>query len=344
MSATRQLLLSALVGAVAVFYGIVVAFKLLQLYFTEGKQVFRKSDYSLRPQTLDDVKLGEHGFVRANGMRFHFVSKGSGPLLLLLHGFPENWYSWRHQLVFFSEHYQTVAVDLRGYGESERPPKTRDYEWPVLVEDIAQIVKGLGHEKATVISHDWGGMISWLFVLKYPHMVDKLIIANCPHPKAIHPLSSIAQLRKSWYIFLFQLPWLPEFYLSMHDFRALDHMFTGKVMGVKQTALSDEELFVYRYYFAQPGGFSGPINYFRNVFSIEGNPALADESVKANCPILLLWGEKDGAIELSAAKQSLKMIAAGKGQLKIIPGASHWVQQDAIEEFNTNALRFLLED
>eukprot|EP00127_Corallochytrium_limacisporum_P001166 Clim_evm1s44 gene=Clim_evmTU1s44 len=318
-----------------------------QLYIRDGTQLFTKSDYSVRPKVLDDPQYGEHGFVKANGIRFHFVSKGSGPLLLLLHGFPECWFSWRHQLVALSRHFQVVAVDLRGYGETQKPGSVSDYAWDVIAEDVKQIIKGLGHESASLMGHDWGALICWKFAIEYPHLVDKMIISDVPHPKAVQMLSNFQQLRKSWYVFLFQLPWLPEFYMSAYDYKASDTMFHGKHVGIvrEESRMNPEELYVYRYYLAQPFAVFGALGYYRNVFTIEGNPAfMPDETVIIKVPTLVLWGEKDGAFEISAAKDSLQYVKPGFGQLKIIPNASHWLQQDAPREFNDASLDFLLSD
>ncbi|DBA68007.1 TPA: hypothetical protein ACH3X2_014039 [Trebouxia sp. C0005] len=164
----------------------------------------------------------QHRYIEANGIRFHTVTAGRGSgkkLMLLVHGFPELWYSWRWQLEAFKEDYEVVAFDLRGYGQTEKPKGKDNYRIDRLADDIASLVKALGHESCTLVAHDWGGVISWLTVHAYGSLIDKLVVICAPHPKCAYDLD---QYKRSWYILAFQAPLLPELMLTANDCEALD--------------------------------------------------------------------------------------------------------------------------
>ncbi|MDJ0789755.1 MAG: alpha/beta fold hydrolase, partial [Myxococcota bacterium] len=153
----------------------------------------------------------QEDYIITNGINLHYVTQGEGSLMLMLHGFPEFWYSWRHQIPEFARDYKVVALDLRGYNESDKPKEPEAYKMEELLKDVEGVIRGLGYESCILVGHDWGGAIAWSFAYAYPDLVDKLIVMNLPHPaKFMEGLKTPQQLVKSWYIFLFQLPWLPE--------------------------------------------------------------------------------------------------------------------------------------
>ncbi|EGW07957.1 Epoxide hydrolase 4 [Cricetulus griseus] len=162
---------------------------LLKLLWSIGKapaQTFRRAARANPPACLNDPSLGTHCYVRIkdSGLRFHYVAAGERgrPLMLLLHGFPEFWYSWRHQLREFKSEYRVVALDLRGYGESDAPTHQESYKLDCLIADIKDVLDTLGYSKCVLIGHDWGGMIAWLISICYPEMIMKLVVINFPHP------------------------------------------------------------------------------------------------------------------------------------------------------------------
>ncbi|CAH2275307.1 epoxide hydrolase 4 [Pelobates cultripes] len=298
------------------------------------------------PHCLMSSTHGQHGYIRIkhSGIRFHYVASGDkgSPLMLLLHGFPENWYSWRYQLDEFSNGYRTVAVDLRGFGSSDAPPDLRDYKIETLLQDVQDLILGLGYTSCVLVGHDWGGTLAWTFSVRYSHMVTRLIVMNAPHPSAFHDyvLLHPSQLFLSRYVFLFQLPILPEILLSMCDFEHIRRPLTDPTLGIqnKERKLNKEETDAFLYYISQKGALTPPLNYYRNIFGFF--PVKAQDVL---VPTLLLWGENDAFLEADMVPEMKQYIHA-PFQTAIISNASHWVQQDQPQEVNGIMRQFLNSD
>uniref|UniRef100_A0A663MEU3 Epoxide hydrolase 4 n=2 Tax=Athene TaxID=126785 RepID=A0A663MEU3_ATHCN len=263
-------------------------------------------------------------------------------LMLLLHGFPEFWYSWRHQLREFKSEYRVVALDLRGYGETDAPSHKEYYKLDCLITDIKDILESLGYNKCVLIGHDWGGMIAWLVAICYPEMVTKLIVVNFPHPSVFteYILRHPSQLIKSGYYFFFQMPWFPEFMFTVNDFKVLKSLFTSQATGIgrKGCRLTAEDIEAYLYVFSQPGALTGPINHYRNIFS-----CLPLQHHEVIMPTLLLWGERDAFMEVEMAEIT-RIYVKNHFRLTILSEASHWLQQDQPDIVNKLIWTFLKEE
>jgi epoxide hydrolase 4 len=278
----------------------------------------------------------QHRDIITNGLRMHYVTQGSGPLVLLLHGFPEFWYSWRRQITFLAEHgYTVVAPDLRGYNDTDKPRK--GYDIATLLRDIEGLIEGLGQEKAIIVGHDWGGVLAWAFAIRYPDMTERLIVMNAPHPQAMYrELRTLEQLRKSWYIFFFQLPWLPEYVLSRNRANAIGSMLRGSAL--QKTAFERDVTAKYQQAMSKPGSMTAALNYYRQLFRRPPAPATPENS-HVSAPTLLIWGEQDIALGLS-------LTAGLEGwvpnlTIKRLPDSGHWVQQEQPEQVNQLMLEFL---
>ena len=265
----------------------------------------------------------QHDYLEVNGIRLHCVSEGEGPLMLFLHGFPECWYSWRHQLSEFGKDYRAVAIDLRGYNESDKPKEKSAYALSVLVEDVAGVIRALGYERCVLVGHDWGGAIAWSFAYAHPDMLKRLIVLNLPHPaKFAEGLRTPQQLLRSWYIALFQLPELPEFLLRANNYAAIRTVFQSQ--AVNSDAFTEADLDTLVAAAAKPGALTAMLNYYRNIFQSEGFLNRQWEVLKV--PTLLVWGENDKALgkELTYGTDAY----VEKFELRYIPDCSHWVQQE----------------
>ena len=280
----------------------------------------------------------KHGFIKTNGVNLHYVSQGEGKLMLMLHGFPEFWYSWRHQIAEFARDYYVVAIDMRGYNDSDKPDRLSAYKMSELTADVKGVIEGLGYEDCILVAHDWGGAIAWNFAYKHPDLVEKLIVMNLPHPaKFMAGLKTWDQLQKSWYIFFFQIPFLPELMFQANDYQAIASAFTD--MAIDKSAFSPEDIAAYREAVAKPGALTAMINYYRANFDLTDNDNLTRNYGILDLPTLMIWGEEDTALgkELTyGTDEYVKDL-----QLKYIPNCSHWVQQEQPKLVNQYMQEFL---
>lgn len=278
----------------------------------------------------------QHREIMTNGIRMHYVTQGKGPLVVLLHGFPEFWYSWRHQIPFLAEHgYTVVAPDLRGYNDTDKP--RTGYDVPTLLRDIEGLVKGLGEEQATIVGHDWGGALAWSFAMDYPQLTRNLIVLNAPHPQALfRELRTFKQLRKSWYIFVFQLPWLPEIMLSRNNANSVGRMLNGS--AVQKAAFPREVTAKYRAAMSKPGAMTAALNYYRQLFRRLPARSTTQEA-HITAPTLLIWGEQDIALDIALTHGLEQWV--DQLQIQYLPDSGHWVQQEQPEQVNQLMLAFL---
>ncbi|MBI3799352.1 MAG: alpha/beta hydrolase [Deltaproteobacteria bacterium] len=283
----------------------------------------------------------QHGSAYVNGVRLHYVTQGTGKLVILLHGFPEFWYSWRHQIPALAEHFQVVAPDMRGYNESDKPAGVANYRLDLLTADVMGLIRAFGEERALIIGHDWGGGVAWTFAADYPQATERLIVLNCPHPDALQKQlrSNFRQLRRSWYMFFFQIPWLPEALFRLNRRRFVEQAFRG--MAIRKEAFPDEDLQRYVEASAKPGALTAAINYYRAMFRDflrRGERKFA----KIACPTLLIWGEEDVALGKELT-YNMEPYFTDRFEIKYIPRCSHWVQQEQPELVNQYMLEFLAD-
>ncbi|XP_074060387.1 epoxide hydrolase 3 [Macrotis lagotis] len=276
------------------------------------------------PACLLDPAYGQHGFLclKTSGLRLHYVSKGSGPLMLLLHGFPQIWFSWRHQLIEFHQNFHVVALDLRGYGNSDSPTDLNSYTIDALTTDIKDAIEALGYSKCVLVAHDWGGILAWNFATYYPSMVERMVVVSAA-PMFVYQeyaLRHPSQLFHSSYMFLFQLRWLPEKLLSISDFQILKNTMIDRKTGI--LGLTNEELEAFLYSFTQNQGLLGPLNYYRNLFR-----HFPLEPQELTTPTLLLWGEKDPYLEPGLVENINRYFVPGRLVSFILPDAGHWIPQ-----------------
>jgi pimeloyl-ACP methyl ester carboxylesterase len=281
-----------------------------------------RNDNLMRTTTID-----------ANGFHFAVDEAGDGDhLALCLHGFPESRFSWRYQLpVLAAMGYRVWAPDLRGYGETEPKPRAvADYCVDRLMEDVAALIDASGAKKVTLIGHDWGAGLAWTFATNKVRPLERLVIMNVPHPGVMraHLGRSWAQLKKSWYMFFFQIPGLPEWLTTAKDARAVRQAFHG--MAVDKTHFGPEVLDRYARDAQRPGAMTGMINWYRAAMRVPGK--MAGPWPVIETPTLIVWGEEDAALGIELLDGTDAYVP--DLTIKRLPGVSHWVQQEAPEKVN----------
>jgi len=278
-----------------------------------------------------------HCYVDVNGIRLHCVESGKGPLVILLHGFPEFWWSWRHQIpVLAKSGFHVVAPDMRGYNLSDKPKGVKNYFVNKLASDVAALIRALGIGRFAVVGHDWGAGVAWAFAMAYPKMLEKLIILNGPHPaKMMEGLRNRRQLRKSWYMFFFQLPFLPELRIRRRNFEMIRRTFR---VDLTREKLSDADLGRYVEAISRKGALESAINYYRAAFRAKLFGKLRNWP-KIERPVMVIWSERDRYLGKELAEPGLELVSDLR--LEWVPNSSHWVQVDAAGRVNELMLDFL---
>lgn len=252
-------------------------------------------------------------------------------LALCLHGFPELHFSWRHQMPVLADMgYRVWAPNLRGYGGSSRPDGTSAYRLRTLAQDVAALIDASGAKQVTLIAHDWGAIIAWYFAIMEIRPLARLVIMNVPHPSCgRRELRNWRQLRKSWYIFFFQLPKLPEMLMGRGHSASIARLFSTTT--VNPYLFDDAVRETYRAAAARPGALTAMFNYYRALIR---RPDAGDVAAgKVNVPTLVVWGEQDVAIDIHCLDGTDNYV--DDLTVRRLPDASHWVQQDAPDQVNT---------
>lgn len=291
-----------------------------------------------------------HREISANGIRLHVAECGDGPLVVLLHGFPEFWWSWRHQLTALADHgYRAVAVDLRGYGDSDKPP--RGYDLWTLAGDVAGLIRALGEPRAHVVGHDWGGLVGWTLTALHPRLVRSLAVLAAPHPLAVR--SSVVrdprgQGRASSYALGFQLPRWPERSLRADDGARVERIMrawagSGWVDSDDFTAAVEQN----RRAIGVSGVVHSAMEYYRWAFRsqvrIEGRRFAAAVARPAAVPVLQIHGADDPCLLVRTAEASRRWAGPGH-RLEVLPGIGHFPHQEDPLVVNEMLAAFLKSD
>ena len=261
--------------------------------------------------------------IQTNGITLNVACDGpaSGPLVILLHGFPEFWYGWRAQIpTLAAAGFRVLAPDLRGYNLSDKPRGLSAYRADVVADDVVGLIDSSGRERATIVGHDWGGAIAWTIAMRSPERVSQLIVLNCGHPAAM--MKRIAtdprQLLRSWYIFALQLPALPEGVLRAKNFRTLVRGLRG---SSRPGTFSDADMARYREAWSHPGALTAMIAYYRA--ALRRRPPAS--SSRVTVPTHIVWGTGDRFLRRELANDSLRYCDRGRATYL---DASHWVQHE----------------
>jgi pimeloyl-ACP methyl ester carboxylesterase len=271
-----------------------------------------------------------------NGIALHVVLAGpaSGKPLIFLHGFPEFWFAWRLQIDHFvSSGYRVIIPDQRGYNLSEKPAGIANYSIDLLARDVVGILDTVADSSAFVVGHDWGAAVTWYLAARYPERVRRAAMLSVPHPRIFikNLIINPAQLRKSWYLLFFQVPWLPEYTLRRRDWALL-------VRALRNTSppgiFSDPDLEQYKKSWAKKGALTAMLNWYRAALLRRSQFALDPEASRVKVPALLILGKNDQFVGQAMARESLQY--CDDGHLEMFETATHWVQHE--EPVQVNAL------
>jgi pimeloyl-ACP methyl ester carboxylesterase len=291
-----------------------------------------------------------HGYAQVGDVRLHYAECGAGErLVVLLHGFPECWYSWRHQLPALGAHFRVVAADMRGYNLSTKPGRVGDYVIERLMDDVTGLIRHCGAREAAVVGHDWGGAVAWALAERHPEYVWKLAVLQTPPGPVWRVNMTWRQALRSWYMFFFQLPLVPEWWLGGRDFARLASMFKATA---RRGTFTDTDLAVFKNALKQraPGdevdALTGALNYYRaNVFRMfrRGDEWTTRAGARVRVPTLFVFAERDRFIVPETVRGVGAYVGAPYRELRL-PHANHWVQQEEPAEVNAALLQFLFDE
>jgi pimeloyl-ACP methyl ester carboxylesterase len=272
----------------------------------------------------DGTELRE-GYAEVGDARLHYVEAGAGPLIVLLHGFPEFWFGWRLQIApLAAAGFRVVAPDLRGYNLSSKPAGLAAYTADQLAADLRGLIRELGAESALLVGHDWGGTVAWTIAMNHPEVVDRLAILNAAHPRRLNQgLRNPRQLMRSWYFFYFQTPGLPERRVRRRHWR-----FFRRFLRDADPAYTPEEIERYVEAWSQPGAAAAMINYYRA--AVRPPKGAKAELRPISAPTLVIWGLRDRYLGPKLAEPDHDDVP-GLDRVERLPDASHWVHHDESE-------------
>jgi pimeloyl-ACP methyl ester carboxylesterase len=274
------------------------------------------------------------------GIALNIVLAGpaTGKPLVFLHGFPEFWFGWRRQIDHFvSCGYRVIIPDQRGYNLSDKPEGIANYSIDLLARDVVGVLDTVASSKAFVVGHDWGAAVTWYLAARYSDRVSRAAMLSVPHPRVLvkNLIINPAQLRRNWYMFFFQLPWLPEFIVRRRDWALL-------VRALRNTSppgvFSDSDLEQYKESWARKGALTAMLNWYRAALLRPSKLALDPKASRVKVPALLIWGTNDQFVSETMARESLQY--CDDGHLEIFDNATHWVQHEEPAHLNTLLSQF----
>jgi epoxide hydrolase 4 len=276
-------------------------------------------------------------YLRSNGIGLHAAAAGppDGPLVVLLHGFPEFWYGWRHQIAALAAAgLRILAPDQRGYNLSDKPAGIAAYRLDRLADDVLGLAESLGRARFAVVGHDWGGVVAWRLAGRNPERISRAAVLNAPHPATLrryargHP----SQALKSWYVGFFQLPFLPELTLRSRDFWVLRRVLRR---SSRRGTFTADDFRAYREAWAQPGALGAMLNWYRALrHEVRGPPP-----ARIRVPVRVIWGDRDGFLDPGLAAAGIAL--CDRGEMFHLPDATHWVQHERADEVNRLLIDFL---
>lgn len=280
--------------------------------------------------------LVTHNYASLPGVRLHYVEAGRGPLVVLLHGFPQFWYCWRYQIpALAGAGFRAIAPDMRGYNLSDKPRGVRAYRDELLTADLANLIRSCGDERAAVVGHDWGAVVALWFAMRHPEMLDRLAIINGPHPaRYLELLLNWRQLLRSWYVFFFGLPMVPEALLSRLDVPALGRVLQWDAVE----SIDADDLRAYKQALDRPGALTSALNYYRAALRRDPRRSIK-EGRPVEAPVLIMWGERDRSMIADQADVDAKW--APHLRVERLPLAGHWLPEERPQEVNDLLLDFL---
>ena len=287
--------------------------------------------------TAEDRTSGElrEGYAEVGDQRLHYMEAGEGPLVVLLHGFPEFWYGWRLQIApLAAAGFHVVAPDMRGYNLSSKPDGAKAYDTDQLTGDIRDLIHERGASSALLAGHDWGGSVAWATAMAHPEVVDRLAILDAAHPRRLlQGLHHPRQLQRSWYFFFFATPSVPEQVVRARHWHFFRHFLRDA-----RPPYTQQELASYVDAWSQPGAATGMINYYRA--SVREPQKRVEASIRPiSAPTLVIWGERDRYLGPTLAEPSREDVP--NQRVERIANASHWVHHDAAERVNQLLIDFL---
>lgn len=273
----------------------------------------------------------EHYMLTVNGIRLHVVQSGpkEGPLVLLLHGFPEFWYGWRYQISYFARAgFRVWAPDQRGYNHSDKPIDIGSYSIDELARDVAGLIDASGRDKAYVVGHDWGAAVCWWIAMQCPEKIERMVVINVPHPAVIEKVvrRNFVQMLKSSYILFFQIPRIPEMTARLGNWAIVSKAMRWTS---RSGAFTEEDMEHYREAWSRPNAYPSMLNWYR-AYVRKKHSSPEDQRVRT--PTLIVWGARDMFLGRELARLSLDF--CDEGALVFIENATHWVHLEEPDRVN----------